>query len=614
MANITTTIKSADLDFDTIKTKLKDYIKQKTEFTDYNFEASGLSNILDVLAYNTHLNGLTANLAINESFLQTAQLRSSVVSLAEGIGYVPKSYSSSRATTKITVTINDVSRPDSITMPAGQTFSTSVDGVSYTFRTLDALSAVDNGSGIYYFKDENDRDEITIYEGTQRTKTFYVGQKQDNQVYVVPDETLDYTTMKVKVYPSSSSAEEESKEYTNLNTSVRITEDSRHYQIKEVPNGYYEIIFGDGLTTGQAPVAGNKIEVTYLTTAGSAANGASVFESTSNITVSGYGTYTIVPTIVSASGAGAEKESIETIRQNAPVAFAAQQRLVTAEDYTSRILSEHNDVLLDVFSWGGADNDPPIYGRVYSSLKFKDNISDQTKQATKDSIVSQLSDNFGIMSIDTYFTDPEDTFLEINVVFNYNPDLTNQTPRSLQNSVNTLITSYFSDNLNKFGKVFRRSNLISLIDESNDSILNTRMIVKAQQRFTPVTGKQLGYEILFPLSIAQPDDVYHRVTSGTFVFNGKSCIIRNKLNSTRLEVFSLGDRVEVDNVGYYDIGGKVVLEGFNPTIIAGGTQLKISVVPANESTIKPLRNYILQLDPEALTSRAQADYQEGEGI
>lgn len=614
MSNTSTSIRSSELDFDTIKTSLKDYLKSKSEFNDYNFEASGLSNILDVLAYNTHLNGLIANMSVNESFLSTAQLRASVVSLAESLGYNPRSTTSAQATVRLTTVVTDLNRPDTITLPRGATFSASVDGVSYTFRTLKAYTADDDNSGNYLYKDEDESLDLVIFEGIEKTKTFYVGQVADNQVYVIPDTTIDTSTLVVKVFPDASSDEADAEEYYNLSTATRIESTSTFYQIKEVPNGFYELIFGDGLTTGKAPSAGNKIVVTYLSSNGAAANSASVFQSTSNVTVEGFGTYNISIQTQTAAGAGSAKESIDVIRQNAPVAFASQQRLVTAEDYTSQILKKYSSVLQDVFSWGGADNVPPVYGNVYVALKFKDNVSEDVQQATKDGIVSSLTDNFAIMSISTEFADPQDTFLEVAVNFNFNPDLTSSTPRALQNSVEDLVVSYFNENLNKFGKVFRKSLLVSEIDEISTAILNSRVTVKVQQRITPLVGNTLGYTTVFPISLATPDDENHIITSGTFVFNNKTCIIRNTLSSNKLEIFSLGDRVEVDNVGNYSVDGTITIEGFNPVSISGGSELKISAVPANDATIKPLRNYVLSLDKEQLSSTAAADYQEGEGI
>ena len=294
-----TTIRSTNLDFDVIKNKLKDFLKQKNEFQDYDFEASGLSNILDVLAFNTHFNGLNANFALNESFLNTAQLRSSVVSLAEGLGYVPRSYSSSQAALNLSVLVTATSRPTTITLPRGTQFTSAVDGVTYTFQTRESFIGTDDGTGSYQFLTSDGSTAIPVFEGTEKTKTFFVGQKADNQVYVIPDVTMDTTTIRVRVFETTSSSNFET--YTNIEKAIRITNETTFYQIKEVPNGYYEVIFGDGTSTGKAPVAGNKVVIDYLSTQATVANGGTTFTPTSTITVGGGNTTTDV---FSASGLG----------------------------------------------------------------------------------------------------------------------------------------------------------------------------------------------------------------------------------------------------------------------------------------------------------------------
>ena len=602
-----TLIKSANLDFNTIKTRLKDYLKAQSEFADYDFEGSGLSNILDVLAYNTHLNGLTANFALNESFLNTAQLRASVVSHAEALGYVPRSYTSSKAQVNLAITITTADRPTSVTLPVGTSFTSTVAGVSYTFRTREAFTATDDGSGTYEFKTSTDSEDIDIFEGTEKTKTFFVGETDETQIYVIPDITTDINSLIVRVYETAGSSTFES--YTDLRKAIRITSDSKHFQIKEVPSGTYELLFGDGKSTGKTPTAGNKVEVSYLSVVGSAADGAATFTPVSTLTVDGV-EYTIAVTTATESAGGAFKESIESIRQNAPIYFASQQRLVTAEDYKAQILANYSAYLDDVVSWGGADNDPVEYGKVYVGLKFKSNISAATQSDVKDEIVNELTDNLSIMSITTEFTDPTETFLELETFFNFDPDLTNLTPRATENLVFDKMQSFFTTNLNKFGKVFRRSNLLSEIDDLDEAILNTRMTVKAQQRFTPVTGQSQTYTIKFPMAIANPDDENRIVTTSRFEFNGRTCFIRNKLSSKKLELVDINGNVQVDNIGDYDTGnGRVTLTGFNPVTVEGGTVMKVSVTPTNQSTIRPLRNYTLNLDTGLSFAQSQIDYQ-----
>ena len=194
---MSTTIKSTQLDFDTIKSKLKEYLKQQTEFADYDFEASGLSNILDVLAYNTHFTGLKANFALNESFINTAQLRSSVAALAEGLGYVPRSYVSAEASLNLTLSSIPTPRPNAIILPRNTQFTSSIDGVSYTFQTREAFTANDDGNGTYQFLNSTGGTGVPVFEGTEKTKTFFVGDTSDTQIYVIPDVTMDTTTIRV---------------------------------------------------------------------------------------------------------------------------------------------------------------------------------------------------------------------------------------------------------------------------------------------------------------------------------------------------------------------------------------------------------------------------------
>ena len=606
-----TTIRSADLDFDTIKSRLKEFLRKKSEFEDYDFEASGLSNILDVLAYNTHLNGLTANFALNESFLNTAQLRSSLVSHAESLGYTPKSFTSSEAKLNLSYTISNSSRPTTITLLKDTPFTASVDGVTYTFQTRENFTATDNGSGLYQFVTSTDSTDIPVFEGTIKNKTFFVGDVADSQIYVIPDVTIDTSTIEVQVFETATSTTVLDT-YTNINKAVRITSDSTHYQIKEVPNGYFEIIFGDGFSTGKAPTAGNKIVVNYLSTKGPAANNASTFSNSTQFTNTAQSpsqTYNLSVTTSSSSAGGSFKESIESIRQNAGVVFSSQRRLVTAEDYRAQINANYGTYLDDVIAYGGADNDPPKYGCVFVGLKFKDNITTETKDSVKDEIITELSDNLGIMSIDIIYLDPVTSFLELTTTFNFDPDLTDTSAQGMQTNVTNKINEFFAANLNKFNKVFRRSTLLTQIDDISDSILNSKMEIKVQQRLVPSVGSTLSYTINFPMAIAAPDDVNFRVTTTKFTFNSRQCSIRNLLNTNTLQIINEDGAIEVSNIGTYnEAAGRINLTGFAPTAV-DGESIKFSVVPANQSTIRPLRNFVLDIDKTRTNTLAVIDNQ-----
>lgn len=593
-------IRSSDLDFDTIKNNLKTFFQSKSEFTDYDFEASGLSNILDVLAYNTHINGLTANFAINESFLNSAQLRSSVVAHAETVGYYPASKTGAFATIDFKVETSDTVTA-SANLPALTQFTGTIGDDTFTFQTLEAHSAVNDGAGTFQFKTEEGSSAVVITEGTQRTKTFLVGDTTDNQIYVVPDVNLDKNTVKVEVFDTSTSSTFNA--YSDIETVVRIDANSRVFIIRETPNGFFELIFGEDSVLGKAPVAGNKIVVTYLSTNGADANSITTFTANDQLSIGGVSYTPTVTTTVNSAGGG-DKESIESIKLNAPITFASQQRLVTAEDYKAIISQRFTTLLDDVAAWGGEDNIPATFGDVYLSLSFKDGISAAVQTDTKNTIQNVISPNLGIMSIDAEFVDPITTFIELSITFDFDPDLTGLTLDATQSNVKTEAASFFSTNLGKFNSVFRKSQLITVVDALSPAILNSDITVKIQQDFIPTLVTSADYSLSFPVKLAAPDDVNRILTSTPFTINGNTCVIRNKLNSTTLEVFDqTADTVISDNIGNYnEATGVVTITGFGKNVTAfNGSSVKISIVPANQNTIKPLRNYIIKLD-EAVSS------------
>lgn len=659
-----TTIKSSALDFNNIKSNLKDYLANKDEFKDYNFEASGLSNILDVLAYNTHLNALIANFALNESYLPTAQLRSSVVSLSEGIGYVPDTDTASQAKVRLTFNTTAAGREQTVSLPAYTQFTSNVDDVSYTFQTVESFTATDDGTGFYEFKTNEGSNRISIFEGTLKTKTFLVGEYEDNPVYVIPDGTLDADTVTIKVYTSATSVDFTT--YQNIVNATSISSNSTIYILKESPNGYFELSFGDGETFGIAPQAGNRIEVEYLSVKGKTANNATVFTPVSQFT-SGVITSDIsVITYVNSIG-GDEKETIESIRKNAPFQYATQNRMVTAEDYSSLILQSYSTLIEDIASWGGEEAVEPEFGAVYISILFEDDVTAATIASTKQAI-RNLAAQLSIVSFNIRFIDPIETFIEIDTFFQFNPKLTDLTLNAVQGQVNTTISSYFSNNTGGFKQAFRRSNVLSLVDESSTSILSSRANIRMQQRFTPTaptlisvinsllldvdatsnddinkivdlvvsqryndaanfmvlnslsgentttirsklsaTKVSISQQLQYPVAIAAPDDDEYIITSNEFTFQAQTCVLRNKLSSNVIQVVSVaGNSVIIDNIGNFNpVTGVVTVNYFNPTSISAGlTFIKLAAVPANQSALAPTRNEILNFDTDRSTTTA----------
>ena len=595
-----TTIKSTALDFTAIKNNLKVFLSQQDEFTDYNFEASGLSSVLDVLAYNTHYNGLIANFALNESYLGTAQLRSSLVSLAEGIGYIPDSMNASQGIINLSLNLESLTnRPTVVTLPSGVKFDAVVDGTSYVFQTQEEIKARDNGSGSYSFTTADNIADIKVFEGTSTTKTFNITAQTENAAYIIPDEKIDIDTAIVRSFETSSSTAFVT--FTDLRKATSLTSSSTVYILKETPKGEYELTFGNRTVLGRSPVAGNKVTVEYLSVSGADANGAKVFTPQSQVTVNDQN-FTLQVSTVSNSFGGSDKETMESIRTTAPFQYATQNRAVTAEDYATLVQRNFGSLLSDISSFGGEDALEPEFGVIFLSLLFSNAIENDTisgeaiKQATKDSIVSLFKD-LSVASFDIKFTDPIISFIETNVFFQFNPNLTTLTENTIKDNVQNTVAQYFADNTGKFKQSFRRSNLLTLIDSVSPAILSSRMEVKMQRRFTPTLTAIQNHTLRYPQNIADTDDVNFRVTSTPFTFSGKTCIVRNRLNSNILEVFdTVNTEVIVDNVGSYTTDTVSIVGLQVDAIPSGDTFIKVSVVPENQSFVTPLRQDVLNHD------------------
>lgn len=589
-----TTIKSTALDFTAIKNNLKTFLADKPEFADYNFEASGLSNILDVLAYNTHYNALTANFALNESFLGTAQLRSSLVSLAEGIGYIPDSKTSSKAIVNLSMNLSGVSgRPTTIQIASGFKFNATVDDTDYVFQTQVDLTATDDGAGVYEFKTSTGSEDIDIFEGTARVKTFLASKSEENAVYVIPDELLDIETAVVRVYESPSSSSFVT--YTNLTDATTINSNSTLYILKETPNGLFELSFGNGATLGTAPAEGSKVTVDYLAVNGSDADTANVFEPQSQVTVDGTG-YDVTVSTVAKSVGGGDKETVESIRQNAPFQYASQNRMVTAVDYSALVLKNFSTLIKDIKSFGGEDALEPEYGTIFMSVLFNDNVGAATETSTKQAIVD-LAEQLSVASFSLKFSDPIKTFVETEIFFQFNQNLTTLSRNTVTDNIKTVVRDYFTNNTGKFDQSFRRSNLLTLIDANSPAILSSRMNVKMQRRFTPTLTAIQAHTLRYAAALASPDDANYIIQSSGFKFRNKNCILRNKLSSNKLEVFNLDDsEIIVDNVGDYT-GDTVKIVGLQVDEITGsGSFIKLNATPANQSVLTPFRQDVVEHD------------------
>ena len=596
-----TNITSTALDFDTIKNSLKTYFAQQPEFSDYNFETSGLSNILDVLAYNTHFNGLTANFATNEAFLNTAQLRSSVVSHAEALGYRPRSRTPSSSSLTLYVNLSGVAnRPSSITLNSEWEFNASNESETFKFITDKNYSAVDDGNGLYSFTDVNGNSNIKVFQGEFKTKTFIVDDTAENQIYVIPDESLDTGKITVNVYDTPTSTKFTS--YYFLDTALTVDSTTAFFDIKEAPNGYYEINFGDGKSFGKSPAIGSKVVVIYFSSRGTDANGCSGFKSANSYVLNDVN-YPVNIQTQKSSTEGYEKETIESIRKLAPLQFASQKRLVTSADYRSMILSNF-PVVKDVAVWGGEDNVPIDYGKVYISLQYQDGTSESVKTETQNNIETNFTNQLSVMSISNKYVTPEETYLEITGNFNYDPSLTNDTGSAIQTSITNFLQEYFTNTLNSFNSSFSRSEVLTEVSDLNRAILSAKMNLKVQQRLNVTVGSPKNYNIYFPVVLIPAEAQDYSIESSMFTYGDDAvrCTVKNKLNSNILQVVSTTGTVIVEDIGSYNYQkGSVNLNGFAPVSISTGTPyITFSSTPLDQSMISPLRNYVLRLDTAKL--------------
>jgi hypothetical protein len=464
-------LRIAELDFDQIKTNLKTFLHAQTEFTDYDFEGSGLSTLLDILAYNTHYNAYLANMVVNEMFLDSAVKRSSAVSIAKHLGYTPVSARGAVANLDIVVT-NPTNLPASLTMDRYTPFTSTVDGTTYTFLTTEAKTAQRVGS-TYTFAG------VDVTEGTLLSYSYVVSDITPAAKYEIPNEAVDTTTIKVSVQTSSSDT---TTSTYSLSTDITgVGSMSAIYYLEQNPQGKYQIYFGDGII-GKSLAAGNIITIQYLVATGSAVNVSSTVSQSFTAGTTIGGSSSIAITVNSNSTGGANAESITSIKFNAPRVNASKNRAVTATDYEALILANYAGAE-SVSVWGGEDNDPPYYGKVLISLKPYSGftISDATKNSIKTKI---LKSKQGITIIPE-FVDPTYFYVNITADVVYNSSITTLSSEQIKAQVNTAITDYFSANLQKFNKEYIHSALTNNILAKNSAITSALLTLKLQRRIIP---------------------------------------------------------------------------------------------------------------------------------
>jgi hypothetical protein len=456
-------INYTSLDFDEQKTSLKTFLQGQSVFSDYDFDGSGLSILLDVLTYNTHYNAIYNNLSINEMFLDSARKRNSVVSIAKELGYRPNSAVCAKATVDI-IFNSDISRTYSI--PAGTSFNTVVDGTNYTFyNTSTIISTVSETSHTFT--------KVEIVEKSNQLQFKYTA--ASNVKYTIPNQYADLSTLTVSVQDNIGSANIAT--FTLADSIVNVTSLSNVYWIKEIDDGLYELVFGNGVI-GKALDNGNVVNLNYAVSSLDAPNGARLF-SYSGTLPSGVTAY--VSTTSVASG-GSLPEDIESIRFNAPRSYSTQNRGVTTDDYKSLIYSNFSDAK-SVSVWGGEDNIPPIYGKTYICIKPKN--GDILTTAQKDFILKTLLPSKNVLTISPVLVDPEYIDIILTTTVYYNELNTIRTPETIKTIVQNAILNYDSLELQKFDGLFRYSKLSKIIDTCEDSIVSNITTVTLKRAITP---------------------------------------------------------------------------------------------------------------------------------
>ena len=607
MATNTRRLKVTELDFDDIKTNLKTFLKAQTEFKDYDFEGSGMSILLDTLAYNTHYLAFNANMLANEMFLDSSSLRSSVASHAKTLGYEPRSATASKAVVDVVLTTTSATK----TMPAGTAFTTTVDGVSYQFVTIADVTSSIVGN-IVTFKDTD------VYEGTYVTTKYTVDTSNASQRFLLADNRADTTTLTVKV--QNSSTDTTSTTYTKATDITQLTATSTVYYLQEVENGRYEIYFGDGVVSN-AMADGNIVQLNYVVTNKTAPNGASSFSSPSAI--DGV-TNILVSTIANASG-GAEPESIASIKLQAPLDYSSQGRAVTTDDfkvYTKKLFANTQTVSV----WGGEDgsydtstgvSDTPEYGKVFISIKSTTGQNLTTAQ--KNQLISDLG-KYKVSSVTPVIVDADTTFLILGISFAFDSSATTSDKTDLEALVNTTVSNYNTTDLLNFNNPFRHSKLTGLIDDTDTSILNSTVTVTMSKLVTPILNTNSSYTVGFNNTLYNPVSGYNAAAGGIiastgFFLGGTTEYFFDDDGTGNLRIYYEVEAVRT----YYDTEAGTVdyLNGIvkiNPLSItsvgsvdgATSTRFRMTAIP-NSNDIVPVRNQILEIDTTNTTITGSVD-------
>ena len=581
----------ANLDFEEIKVTLKEYLRGQTEFTDYDFEGSALSNLLDVLAYNTYYTAFNTNMVVNELFIDSATLRDNVVAIAKQLGYRPKSATAPTAYVSFTVNYSNPTTDTELILKKGTGFIASYDNNIYQYVALDDVKAqVANDVAIFT--------DVPIVEGTQVVNTFLYSRALKSQRFILDNKNIDTNTIRVKVFPTGGSF---SEPYLVADNILGVDGTSKIFFLDEIEDNRYEVLMGDGVL-GRKPEDQSRIEVSYMTTAGPASNGVKTFvfngviENPAGVSPA---SFTTSITSTTASAGGEELESTQKIKYTAPKAYGTQNRAVTSQDYEA-IVRKIYPATSDIIIFGGEDQVPPEYGKVFIALKPKD--ASYLTALTKQSIIADLK-KYVVASIEPKLVDPSILYVEMNSKIYYNGSATDQTPAQIRDKVIGNVQSYLdTSDTEKFNGKFRYSKMVSVIDDSDRNINSNLTSVTMRKDFYPSLNSTFYYEICFQNTFDKDCDEPVLSSTGFRVTEYPNFDVYIEDRDGKIVLYTLdsvtGEKVVLDKeLGDidYDEGE---LKIYNLTIIKGSffdNRISVRVKPLSND-IKALREVYLDVD------------------
>ena len=507
----------SDLDFETIRSNLVTFLSSQTRFKDYDFNGSNLGVLLDVLSYNTHMNNFYTNMAISEMFLDSAQIRDSVVSRAKELNYTPRSARSAVAYIDIAIAPNDA--PSTITIPRGATFTTRIDNNIYTFTTADPI--------VVTLSDGYTARDVAIYEGAYVSESFLVNTTISDQRFIINNPNVDTSSIKINI--QNSSTDTTNSEFIQATSLLGYNSSSKIFFVQAADKSRYELVFGDGII-GVVPINGNVINVSYRVSKGTAPNGAGNFKASSSI--DGYATSVITVTTNEIAYGGSEQETVSSIKFNAPRHYQTQERAITLDDYRTILLAEYPDIRA-INVYGGETVYPPQYGSVFISVDLTSYVG--VPEVLKNNITSFISSKMPI-SIEPIVISADYTYVDSTITASYNLNASSKNENDIKNSIIQTVQAFNTEYLNDYNKTMRYSKLAAVIDGADPSIVTSDLVTRMIKKISPTVGSEQLFTLDYQNSVKE-----RTLISETFIYGGVLSYLRDTGNTEIAIVTSRDD-------------------------------------------------------------------------